>query len=47
MSDVASEAVICALEKRGRGGVMERGEAFAFVRAPSTLMVFLHFARDD
>ena len=26
---------------------MERGEAFAFVRAPSTLMVFLHFARDD
>ena len=25
---------------------MERGEAFAFVRAPS-LMAFLHFARDD
>lgn len=38
MSRVASEAVICALEKRG--GVMGRGEAFAFIRAPSTFVAF-------
>ena len=25
---------------------MERGEAFAFIRAPSTFVAFLHFALD-